>query len=343
MDPKHPNRLIVGTNKIYESTTNGDSWNQIADVFKPQKMTSDQYIVALAIAPSATKTIYAATADGRLFVTTNDGTNWSEIDSGLPVDSFDQIGAIQVDPKNAKHVFIATTGHANAVFGPLHVWQSTNGGMSWTSSTGNLPSTTYVTDLIVDWRFTTPVLYAGTARGVYRSLNKGRTWSVFGTGLPDTQVYDMQLQTNQDILAVATFGRGAFEISVPGPATHFSISAPATVTAGGGFSITVTALDALNLVAVAYLGTIQFTSSDSAAVLPANYTFTSTDAGTHSFSVSLNTVGTQSITATDTVTSSVTGTASGINVTASCRNSLGPEAGDGEDILGRAPELGFIV
>ncbi len=49
-------------------------------------------------------------------------------------------------------------------------------------------------------------------------------------------------------------------------------------------------------------GTAHFTSSDIQAVLPANYTFTGVDAGVHVFSVTLKTAGSQSITATDTVT-----------------------------------------
>jgi hypothetical protein len=55
-------------------------------------------------------------------------------------------------------------------------------------------------------------------------------------------------------------------------------------------------------------------SSDGQAVLPANYTFTSTDAGVHSFSGTLRTAGSQSITATDTATSSIKGGQSGITV-----------------------------
>ena len=53
---------------------------------------------------------------------------------------------------------------------------------------------------------------------------------------------------------------------------------------------------------------------DVATVLPANYTFTVADAGTHSFSAKLQTVGNQTITATDTVTASITGTSNTIAV-----------------------------
>jgi beta-lactamase superfamily II metal-dependent hydrolase len=84
-------------------------------------------------------------------------------------------------------------------------------------------------------------------------------------------------------------------------ATHFSVTAPATpLTVGVPFNITVTALDASNATVPGYTGTVHFTSTG-ADTLPANYTFTGGDAGTHSFSVTMS--GTpRTITATDTVT-----------------------------------------
>ena len=75
-----------------------------------------------------------------------------------------------------------------------------------------------------------------------------------------------------------------------------------------------TARSASGTTATGYLGTIHMTSSDAQAGLPANYTFTSADDGSHTFTVTLKTSGSQSITATDTATPAVTGTLSGINV-----------------------------
>ena len=60
---------------------------------------------------------------------------------------------------------------------------------------------------------------------------------------------------------------------------------------------------------VNYIGTIEFTSTDPMAALPAAYTFTPADAGTHAFSVTFQSGGTRSITATDTVNSSIMVTA----------------------------------
>ncbi|HEV8059517.1 MAG TPA: SBBP repeat-containing protein, partial [Gemmataceae bacterium] len=98
------------------------------------------------------------------------------------------------------------------------------------------------------------------------------------------------------------------------PAAQLSISAP-TTTAGNTFSITVSALDSQGNPAGDYTGTVHFTSSDPSAVLPANYTFTAADNGVHTFTgIQLKTVGTQSVTAVDIATNTITGTRSGIVV-----------------------------
>jgi hypothetical protein len=83
---------------------------------------------------------------------------------------------------------------------------------------------------------------------------------------------------------------------------------PSPTTAGIPESFTVTLKDAYGNIASGYRGTVRFTSSDGKAVLPANYTFTAADAGVHTFSATLKTAGTQSITATDSATGGLTGT-----------------------------------
>jgi len=96
----------------------------------------------------------------------------------------------------------------------------------------------------------------------------------------------------------------------------FTLSSPANVTAGGTFNVTVEATDASGNLNAGYTGTVDFTSSDGQAVLPANYTFTATDAGIHTFSVTLKSSGNQTVTATDTVTGSITGASNTISVAA---------------------------
>jgi hypothetical protein len=97
----------------------------------------------------------------------------------------------------------------------------------------------------------------------------------------------------------------------PGAATQLTL-APSTMTPthGVAFTVTVTAKDAFNNAVPGYTGTVHFTSTDTSASLPANYTFTSgtgKDNGVHTFTVTLNSTGSRTVTATDTVTSSITG------------------------------------
>ena len=115
----------------------------------------------------------------------------------------------------------------------------------------------------------------------------------------------------------ATGTSGNFTVN-PSTAKTLSVSGfPLSTTAGASGSVTVTADDTYDNVATGYRGTIKFTSSDTDATLPSNYAFTGTNPlGTHTFTnVALNTVGTQSITATDTTTSTITGTEGSITVT----------------------------
>ncbi len=90
----------------------------------------------------------------------------------------------------------------------------------------------------------------------------------------------------------------------PAPATHFSISAPATETAGTAFTITVTALTGTNTTATGFTGTVSFTSSDVLAGLPTGYTFTAANGGVQTFTATLKTAGSETLTVTS---GSVTG------------------------------------
>lgn len=103
----------------------------------------------------------------------------------------------------------------------------------------------------------------------------------------------------------------------PSTATHFTVTSGTTQVAGTPFNVVVTAKDAYENTATGYTGTVNFTSSDSNThvSLPADYTFVSGDSGTKTRSATLATVGTQSITAEDTLSPSISGSQTEITVT----------------------------
>ncbi len=122
-----------------------------------------------------------------------------------------------------------------------------------------------------------------------------------GDGLPD----------------VAVANEGSNDVSVllnDGIWDSFLVSGfPSPATAGEARNITVAALDNAGNVLTGYTGTMHFTSSDYQAGLPADYTFTAGDSGMHTFTVTLKTAGTQSLTASDT-DGTITGSQVGIVV-----------------------------
>jgi hypothetical protein len=89
------------------------------------------------------------------------------------------------------------------------------------------------------------------------------------------------------------------DAATAGTATRFRVATTGFATAGAAFNVTVTALDSTGARATGYTGTIRFASSDTAATLPSNYTFVAGDQGQRTFSVTLNTSGSQTLTAID--------------------------------------------
>lgn len=151
----------------------------------------------------------------------------------------------------------------------------------------------------------------------------------FVTGDHGVHTFTATLKTSgsQSIIATDTVtssitGKQTVTVN-PAAAQTLTVSGySSTPTAGTSHSLTVTAKDAFGNVATSYLGTVHFTSSDGQAVLPTNYTFVAGDKGKHTFTATLKTAGKQSITATDTVTPSITGTQSGITVSAAATSVL---------------------
>jgi hypothetical protein len=127
----------------------------------------------------------------------------------------------------------------------------------------------------------------------------------------------------RDTVTATITGLQSGIVVTPAAATTLVVSGlSSSRTAGVAGTITVKAKDAFGNTATGYRGTIHFTSSDAQAVLPANYTFTAANAGTHTFSVTLKTAGSQAVRARDTVTATITGLQSGIVVTPAAATTL---------------------
>ncbi len=120
-------------------------------------------------------------------------------------------------------------------------------------------------------------------------VGDGPTWlaagDLNGDGVPDLAVVNSNAHT-VTLLETPTTAADHFRVRI----------VPTTTTAGAALQVTVTALDADNRLMTGYTGSVSFTSSDAAALLPAAYRFTAADHGVHRFTIALRTAGAQTAT-----------------------------------------------
>jgi len=113
----------------------------------------------------------------------------------------------------------------------------------------------------------------------------------------------------------------------PGPAFRVSVAQ------GEQFTVSVAAVDGSGMQDIAYVGTVQFSSTDPLASLPANYTFVPADQGFRAFpnGAALRTVGVQTVTVTDPVNNLIPGVLT-LTVTGQAATEV-PALGDPAKIL----------
>jgi photosystem II stability/assembly factor-like uncharacterized protein len=213
VDPNNGNRVLYGTNRVWETTDAGASWTPIANLGEAG-FSSDvlAFVNAIGIAPSDPNTTYVLKTPffPEVFVTNDHGATWSRHQIvPLNVNASD----IQVDPLDPQTAYVAINQFSTMG----NVFQTTDGGVNWKNIGGNLPNEP-VWSVQIDSSTTPHTLYVGADDGVYASTDSGMTWNRFGAGLPNVQAEQLELNRNLHLLGVATHGRGIWEIQTPAAA-----------------------------------------------------------------------------------------------------------------------------
>ncbi|MBK6722235.1 MAG: hypothetical protein IPG58_02845 [Acidobacteria bacterium] len=122
-----------------------------------QTLGGTDVLSAIAVAPSQLNTIYTGSTQGRAMVSTNGGTTWTDISTGLPQRS---IRNITVSPTDPALVYLTVSGYRSG-----HIFRSNNAGTTWTDISNNLPDI----PVSVPYRSTYPDdAVRGTDIGVFR-------------------------------------------------------------------------------------------------------------------------------------------------------------------------------
>jgi len=157
-----------------------------------------QSVGALALAPSDDRIIYMGTGEGALsgdsyygdgvYKSTNGGVTWAHVSSRFAGQA---TSAITVDPTNPQHVYAATlrgrggnhrTSAPTAT--PFGVYESTNGGVTWTLRKGTTDPLHGATDLVMDPRNPRTLWASFWGDGIYKSTDGGAHWASTLGNLP---------------------------------------------------------------------------------------------------------------------------------------------------------------
>jgi hypothetical protein len=125
------------------------------------------------------------------------------------------ISSLAIDPADASHVYVAYGGYRRPWnFEPGaggHVFESRDGGSSWTDVSGNLPDAAATDLLIVGDR-----LVLAMDAGVFVADAANPTsWMGLGTGIPNAPVTDLALKPDGTSIVAATYGRGLWSLAAP--------------------------------------------------------------------------------------------------------------------------------
>jgi uncharacterized repeat protein (TIGR01451 family) len=156
-----------GGSPAHKSTNSAGNWSPIGTGLTPSAVN------AIAVAPTNSNTIYAATISG-VFKTVDAGAHWNPTGVNNPAIAQEVLYSVAVDPSNSSIVYVGAS---------FSIYKSTDGGTTYTEKVNGIDQVFPVRSLVIDPN-TPTTLYAGLQfGGVYKSIDGGDNWVEINNGL----------------------------------------------------------------------------------------------------------------------------------------------------------------
>jgi Sortilin, neurotensin receptor 3, len=229
VSPHQSNRIYYGSQRVWRSDDQGDSWRAISGdltqgktryqqkfmgrvwsvdaLFDHRAMSKYATTTAISESPVTEGVLAVGTDDGLVQISADGGDNWrrSAAIRGLPALSF--VNDVEMSSVDGQTLYVVADNHKTGDFAP-YVFESTDLGRSWRSMAGDLPKGTIVWAIQQD-QVNPDLFFLATEFGLYFSVDRGSHWLKMG-GLPTIAFRDLKLQRRDGDLVGASFGRGLY-------------------------------------------------------------------------------------------------------------------------------------
>lgn len=204
--------LYFGTNKLYRSMDKGENWTAISDDLTRSTQRGDVPFGTITTLDESTFTfglIWVGTDDGQVWVTRDGGVSWTDVGSGLPADRW--VTRVESSAHARERAYVSFNGYRDDDMTP-YLYRTDDLGERWTAIAKGLPAEPI--NVVREDPANEDVLYVGTDRGVYVSLDRGASWSTLPAGLPNVPVHDLVVHPREKELVAGTHGRSVWVIDV---------------------------------------------------------------------------------------------------------------------------------
>lgn len=156
-------------------------------------------VVALAVDPGNSSTVYAGIRGQGFFKTTDGGASWTKKSTGMT--DPDVVGIV-IDPTQPSVVYAATDGGG--------VFKSSNGAENWTESNSGLPSTRLTRALAMNSADPRTLYASTTSSGVFQSTDAGATWTPLGGASPAANLASLVVEKNGFVIHTGSTSGGVW-------------------------------------------------------------------------------------------------------------------------------------
>ena len=217
-------RVFFGSNHLFKSDDRGDNWKIISPDLttndKSLRNTSDGggltnsntggenhfTIITISDTPIDKDVIWVGTDDGNVQVTIDNGDTWDNVRPnivGVPQKTW--VSRVEASKHKKGRAYVSFDNHRFDDNKP-YVFMTDDYGKSWKNITSDLPKD-YSVYVIKEDYIDENLLFVGTEKSVYFTINQGKIWEKLGSNLPSVAIHDLVIHPRDGDLIAGTHGK----------------------------------------------------------------------------------------------------------------------------------------